>query len=186
MATRSLSEIKFLSMRFADFRVWTEGDSYVSGSGGASFDAGLRGQGITLASTAVGGASMTDIRDRLIANKSTIRKCNLLVVWDGSHNGYVDAESYVDLLQEGLDAVGIDFIVIPAAIPYGATDSGQIAIRDEFEARWPGKVCDWRDYIPNTGGVIDQNRMLNYPTDSTHLNQTAYDEAAAGVAGMIP
>ena len=185
MATLTNAELQFYSSRNIADRTWAEGDSYVGGAGGASFAIGLRNQGRVVISSAVGGSELADIQTRVTQYRRMIQQCSRIVIWDGSPNGYVDAESYADEMQGILDTAGIDFIVLPSAVPYGQADTQAIPIRDEFEARWPGKVCDWRDYIANTDGVIDENRMLDYPTDAWHLNQTAYDEAGAGVDGMI-
>jgi hypothetical protein len=190
MALLSKTELQFYGSRSATFRIWAEGDSYVGGAPDAatSFQAALRAQGYIVMSSAVGGSTMTDIRDRILANVRLIRQCDYIVVWDGSHNGYVDAASYTDLLETGLDAAGIPFIAIPAAVPYDYPSTTQPdAILAEYESRWPGSVYDWRDAIPTTNGRIDQDQMLFYQGeyDATHLSLDAYDLVAADVAELL-
>lgn len=184
MATLTNAQLQFYSSQHITNRLWVEGDSYAQVTGGAGLSLSLRNLGYVVIVTAVGGSSMAGIRDRILADASLIRQCTL-VVWDGSADGYTTLAEYVDALEAGLDAIGSDFILVPAGVPYGMTDTVQSAIRDEFEARWPGKVHDWRGSIANTGGVINQDRMLNYPTDAYHLNTTAHDEEAMGVEVMI-
>lgn len=158
----------------------------MEGAGGASFAQGLRNAGLVVIELATGAADMPAIVAQLIANLAIIRQCSHLVVWDGSANGLTTVAAYSDQLEAGLDAVGLPFIVVPAGVPYNlGPGTTALAIRDEWETRWPGRVYDWRDDIPNTDGVINQDRMLDYPSDLYHLNQTAYDEAGAGVAAML-
>ena len=189
MAKLTNPQLQFYSSRREPFRVWTEGDSYAGAAGGAGMPISLRAQGYVVINSGVGASAMTGVRDRLIQNASLIRQCQRLIVWDGSPNDYGTISGYCDTLQEGLNAAGIDFIVIAPAVPYnmgGDYEALALAIRDEFEARWPGKIHDWREAIANTDGVINQDRMLDYPTDSWHLNTTAHDEEAAALAELLP
>lgn len=186
MAILTNKQLQFYASRRIAGRIWAEGDSYVGGAGGASLAISLRALGHTVIVAGVGGSTMAEVRDRLIADAALARQCTV-VVWDGSQNGYVDADSYADLLATGLAAATTgDFIVIPAAVPFGTVDTTQqIAIRDEFLSRWGAKMHDWRDAIANTAGVIDQNRMLDYPTDAVHLNTTAHGEEAAALSALL-
>jgi hypothetical protein len=186
MATLTNAQLQFYSARHIERVFWAVGDSYVGGAGGASLAIGLRNQGLTVISSAVGGSTMADIRDQIFADLPLIRRCTALVVWDGSANGYVDAVSYADLLEAALDAAGVPFVVLPSAVPFGQVSTIAGPIRDEFVARWGSSVHDWRGSIANTAGVINENRMLNYPADNVHLNQTAHNEAAAAIAALLP
>jgi hypothetical protein len=168
--------------------LWTEGDSYMDGAGGADLKTivGLV-TGRDVSDTSVGGATMADIRDRIVANTSS-KAQSILIVWDGSTNGYVDAASYTDELETGIDALGHSrFVVIPSAVPFGLsyTGSRSEALHAEFISRWPDNTLSWRDWIANTDGTINEDRMLDYPTDPTHLNQTAMNEMAAGIKAFI-
>lgn len=187
MVALTSTECAFYSTRSHTTVLWVEGDSYVSGAAGLAQS--LRDAGHIVVSTALGGSTMTNIRDRLISNASLIRQVDKLIVWDGAQAEFTTADAYADLLETGLNAVGATpFVLIPEATPYGtADDTEQLAILAEFESRWPGRVFDWRDSIAHTNGVINQNRMLDYPTDPTHLNDTAHDEAVTGLenAGFI-
>jgi hypothetical protein len=186
MAALTSKQLQFYSSRRLSGRVWMEGDSYAAGASGAGLCFSLRALGFTVIVAAVGGSTMTDIRDRLIADAGMARHCKI-VVWDGSQNGYTTDSAYADLLEAGLQAAeGLGLVVIPAAAPYGTADTTQVvAIRDEFTARWGARCHDWREAIANTAGVIDQNRMLNYPTDTVHLNTTAHGEEAAAIAALL-
>lgn len=185
MATLTGPELQLLSSRHIAVRVAAVGDSYVNGAGGASFAIGLRNQGKVVINLGAGGATMTDIVAQITSNLSIIRQCSHLVVWDGSANGLVTTESYLDELQTGLSAAGLPFVVIPVSVPYNTSAAGYPDFLAAMVARWGGRVHDWTTTIANTAGVINQNRMLDYPTDTIHLNQTAYDEAGAGVAAML-
>lgn len=185
MAVLSNARLQFFSSRRIPDRIWAEGDSYMAGAGGAGLSITLRANGHVVIVGALGGSEITGTRARLIADAALARKC-LVLVWDGSQNGYVDAESYTDILEAGLNAVAGNFVVIPAAVPFGTSNqTQQLAILAEFVARWPAKTYDWREDIANTGGVINEDRMFNYPTDTVHLNATAMGEAYTGVSAFL-
>jgi hypothetical protein len=167
-----------------------EGDSYAGGAGGVSLPTTLQ----TLMSrpvinTGVGASEMSGIRDRvLLAADADLLPCTT-VIWDGSQNGYTTASAYTDLLATAIAKLGHNrFIVIPAAVPYNLgpyAGSQAEAIANEYQSRWPNNFLHWRDWIANTNGVINQDRMLNYPSDAWHLNQTAMNEMAAGISAFI-
>jgi hypothetical protein len=165
-----------------------EGDSYMEGAGGASFGQALRNAGYSVRVTAQGSSSITQIRDRILANLSEIRNCTL-VVWDGrlSAGDPTDAAEYADILEPALNAVG-KFIVVPLSAPYGVSSTTQEeAFRDEYMRRWPTKTYDWRRNIPTTNGKINQDQQLFHlgSYDNVHLSQEAYNSAAFGLKGML-
>lgn len=170
-------------------RLWVDGDSYVGGAYGYSFAIGLRNAGYEVISTGVGSSTMAQIRDRVIGNALLIRQCAALVIWDGSFNGLVTVESYTDIVAEAVNAAGVRTIVVPAAVGFGngAIKATAEELRDEFLSRWPTNTYDWRDDIPNTDGVINEDQMAHPElNDLYHLAQSPYDLAGAGVVAMLP
>lgn len=169
--------------------LYLEGDSYHAGHSGV-YAAYIYADyvGRYTYPTAVSGSDMAGVLTRVQAVNSTIRD-GIFVLWDGSANGYTTLSEYCDSVQAVIDELGHDrFILIPESVPFGAsagTQSRAEGIRDEYEVRWPGHIVDWRDYIPNTLGVIDQSMMVNYPTDTVHLNAQAFTFMSAGISSMI-
>lgn len=167
----------------------TEGDSYNGGAGGVVLPATLQallGRGVY--NTAVGGSDPDGIISRMADPNNAFLLKQTTVIWDGSQNGYTTASAYADKFATALSYLGHDrFILIPAALPYNMgpySGSQAEAVANEFRSRWPNNFLDWRDWVANTSGVINQDRMLNYPTDQWHLNQTAMNEMAAGIAAF--
>lgn len=79
--------------------IWTEGDSYMAGAGGAVLTNLLEAStGRITINSAVGGSTLQNIRDRVSA-KSYLRE-KVLVEWDGSANGFVDVPTSIALLQD--------------------------------------------------------------------------------------
>jgi hypothetical protein len=167
--------------------LWGEGDSFMAGAYAAPLMTTVAGvTGRSVSSTGAGSSTIQGIRDRIIANPALRNR--VLIVWDGSENGYTTAAAYCDDLNTGLISLGHSrFILIPASVPYGGSTVNPLAIRSEMLTRWPNNVLDWRDWIPNTAGVVNQDQMGdpgNSPTDP-HLSQGAMDLIAAGIADFI-
>lgn len=180
MGPLTSAQVMFYSMRSAADPIWVTGDSYPNGVSGSGTVFSLRTAGYTVAETADGGITEVDIAADIVANAALIRQCKL-IVWDG-RSPAPDAVAYTDTLAAALDVVGPNFVLIPMAVPYGATDAAEaVAVRDEFVRRWSSKVLDWRNYIPNTGGIINLDQMLNYPTDTAHLISAAHDLVVGGL-----
>jgi hypothetical protein len=187
MATSTGPELQLLSSRHITNRAWMDGDSGVGGAYGYSLPIGLRNAGWVVISTGVGSSTMAEIRDRVIANAPLIRQCAALVIFDLSNNGLVTVDAYTDELETAVSAAGVRTIVVPAWVGFGNDGAKPTseAIRDEFEARWPTNTCDWRDFVANTAGVVNEDRMAAPPGDLYHGNQTAYDELGVGIAAML-
>jgi hypothetical protein len=162
----------------------TEGDSYMGGACSYSITTELKavlGRGVV--STAVGGSEMGEARDRVLSAENRNLLGHVTVFWDGSQNGITTVDDYADELAAAIDVLGHDhFIIIPAAVPSGTKDAAQqLAIQAEFKRRWPDNILDWRDVLPNTAGIIDADQMC----DAVHLNRTALNTMARGIAGFI-
>ena len=166
--------------------IWMEGDSYVSGAGGVVLADTLNDLvDETVVWTAVGGTAIETIYARC-QDYDYYLKSRPFVLWDGGPNGYTTAEEYCDVVQQIIDLLPHEmFILIPAATPYGGDTTIYDEMIAEMESRWPDNVLDWQDYLPHTSGVIDLSQMLNYPTDPTHLNQTAMDTMAAAIDAYL-
>lgn len=165
----------------------TEGDSYMGGSGGVVLPNTLAIQaGRVIANTAVGSSTMADIRDRVLLPANAYLLQTTTIFWDGSHNGYVSNPQYLGELQQAITALGHGrFVVIPPAVPFGSAPATAEFIAAGMQAAWPNNYLDWRSYIPNTAGVINLDQMLNYPTDTVHLNQTAMNSMSTAINAFI-
>ncbi len=184
MGTLTTPECQFYSARLASVRLWGTGDSYVDGTQGSGLAISLRAAGHITIETATGGITEVDIAADIVANAKWISQCKL-IIWDG-RSPAPDAVAYTDTLAAALEVSGPNFVLIPMAVPFtsSANDIAEaVAVRDEFVARWPTKVLDWRDYIPNTNGIINQNQML----DESHVISAAQDLVVGGLVsrGLI-
>lgn len=165
-----------------------EGDSFGGGAGGAGLGISLAAAvGTGVVNTAEGGSTMQAIADRLVANPGIYR--GDLVICDGSQNGYTNVKEYFAPLVAALAVIKPKrFVIVTAVIPFGGgpyAGSQVEAIRIGAEARFGSAVVDYRDWVANTNGIVNEDRMLNYPTDSVHLNATAHNELATGVLAKI-
>jgi hypothetical protein len=165
-----------------------EGDSYMGGACTLRIADYLKATtGRRVEVTAVGGSEMSGIRDRILSREFRPYLGMVTVVWDGSPNGMGSATAYADTLGEGIAALGHDqFVVIPAAtVPGRDGGAGNTRAADEifaeFAARWPDNLYDWREDLPNSGGVVDPSQMC----DAVHLNEQGLRAVAKGVARFI-
>lgn len=146
----------------------------------------MRANGHTVIIGAIGGSTISDAAARVTTDAELIRKCQKFFYWDGRQNGLTTVPAYADILAGMLATARIDYVIVPCVAPFATIDPAQeVAVRDEFVSRWPTKTYDWRNNIANTGGIVNQNRMLNYPTDTDHLNQTAHTEAYTGYSALL-
>ncbi|MBP1851492.1 hypothetical protein [Rhizobium halophytocola] len=166
--------------------IWTEGDSYVANTGGTGLSLETRNiSGRAVITTAVGGSAISDIEAR-VAIRATLLKELTFVLWDGSPNDYGSIEDYCGRIGNILNRLDHErFVLIPPSVPYGMSGSNALAIRAEMRLRWPDHILDWRDWIANSDGVIDEDRMLNYPADLYHLNSSAMTQMATGLQAFL-
>lgn len=189
MATLSSPALQVFSSRSqASQRVAGIGDSFVANASGVGVQSTMAANSKLFILFAAGGAEVPAVRDQMVNNAALIKKyCVKMLIWDGSPNmpgvePFPGASAYADYFATGIAAAGIDFVIIPSACPFGGDPTVHVQIRDEFVARWGSKVYDWRNNIPNTGGVINSDRML----DTIHVNQTAHNEAYTGYSSQLP
>jgi len=172
--------------------IHAEGDSFIGGAGGVSLPTTLQTlMGRTVYNTGVGGATATEVRDRLVAASAGI-KSKVTVLWDGSQNPIAtvgEVPAYVDLLATGIAALGHNrFIVIPACENSGHTDLSVVdAIAADMESRWPDNFLDWRDHLTLVapGSYPADAMFVALPGDTTHLSQAAMDLMAAAIETFI-
>lgn len=175
-----------------DDTIHAEGDSFIRGHGGVQLPRTLQAlMRRPVYNTGVGGATMTEARDRLLAASPAIRN-KLTVIWDGSENPIRrlhEVSGYVDLLATGIATLGHQrFIVIPACANFGEADMTlSDAIASEMRRRWPDNFLDWRGFLPLVapGSYPAADMFLGLPADTTHLRQAAMDRAAAAIRGFI-
>lgn len=171
-----------------DNAIHAEGDSFMGGAYGAILPATLNTvMGRTVYNTGVGGNSMDQISARLISAPAEVR-AKTTVMWDGDQNGFTTLSAYCDLLAAALAALGHHrFVVIPPCVNHGQSNlSTEVAIRDEFMARWPNNVLDWRNVLTLDGnGVPVASMYYDSGTDPTHLSQAAMDLMAPAIKSFI-
>lgn len=169
-----------------DGNIRTEGDSLMDGAYGVALNAyiaSLVPQKLHT-DTAVGGATMTEIRDRVLDPANSALRRRTTIFWDGSQNGITTVSEYADLLAQAIAALGHNnFVVVPPINPYGSTYAGsqQQAIAAEFLSRWPNNFLHWQDWLTNTSGSIAQGEFYNAPTDSYHLSASGAAHMAMGI-----
>ena len=171
-----------------DNAIHAEGDSFMGGAYGAILPSTLgAAMGRTVYNTGAGGNTMDQISARLIAAPAEIR-AKTTVIWDGDQNGMTTVGEYCDLLAAGIAALGHNrFVLIPPCLNFGQSDlSAEAEIRDEFVARWPNNVFDWRSALTlDEDGVPVSSMYHDSATDATHLSQAALDLVAPAVAAFI-
>jgi hypothetical protein len=168
--------------------IHAEGDSFIGGAYGIVLPSGLSTlMARTVYNTGVGGNTLDQISARLISAPAEVRS-KTTVIWDGDHNGFTTLGAYCDLMAAALAALGHHrFVVIPPCVNFGQSDvSAEAAIRDEFVARWPSNVLDWRNVLTLDGnGVPVASMYYDSGTDTTHLSQAAMDLMAPAIKSFI-
>lgn len=168
----------------------TEGDSYMAGVSGVVLTTLLAtATSRTTVNTAVGGATISDISGRIALPANTGVRKQTTVIWDGIPTEATDAPSYVATYQQAIQNLGYDrYVIVMPSVPFGATAPTQAlaeAIGTLLNTTFPGHVIDWRPTIPNTSGVINQDQMVNYPTDTQHLASSPMTAMAGVIASFI-
>ncbi len=169
--------------------IHAEGDSFIGGASGVVLPTTLQtGMARTVYNTGIGGSTMTDIRDRIIAASASV-KSKVTLFWDGSENGITTVSDYCDLLGQAITALGHQrFVVIPACANSGEADMTLVnQIAAEMELRWPNNFLDWRDYLTliAPGSYPADAMFVALPGDTTHLSQAAMDLMAAAIETFI-
>lgn len=153
------------------YRFYAEGDSFVDGSGGVGVGPRL---GILsrkqVAWTALGGSTITNIRDRIIA-ASTSLKSLPTIIWDGDANSYGTVSGYLFTYDQVISAIGHNrFVVVGPPVRAGLSSQDQI------------------DYAAITSGLISAygvNRVVDaMPILIAAGNPVA--DAAQISAGQVP
>lgn len=166
--------------------IHAEGDSFIGGAGGINLPTTLQGvMSRPVYSTGAGGNTMDQISARLVAAPAAI-KDKVTVIWDGDNNSMTTVSAYADLLAIGLAGIS-RFVVLPTCVSRGQSDvSAELAVRDEFLARWPNNFIDWRNVLPMNGDVpADAMFRATDGSDNIHLSQAAMDLMAVAIASFI-
>lgn len=184
MATLSFQLLQIFSSRKATVRYAGFGDSFNAGANGAGVYQTMFANGKILIIFSAPGATIDAVKDQMVNFASIANKyCKKAVIWDGSQNGFVDIAQYGGLMATGVAALAIDFVIIPAATPFGTVDqTQQVAIRDDFVSRWGSRVYDWRNNVPNTAGVINSDQMQ---VDGIHITSSAHGLAYVGYSPKL-
>lgn len=184
MTILSSQFLQIYSSRRAAIRYAGFGDSYTAGANSAGIYFSMIANGKVIIMFAAPGAAIDAVKDQMVNNAAIAnRYCKKALIWDGSQNGYTSIAQYGGLMATGIAALAIDFVIIPAAAPFGLADQTQVlAIRDDFVSRWGAKVYDWRNNVPNTGGIINADQMQ---VDQVHLIQSAQDLCYVGYSPKL-
>lgn len=138
--------------------------------------------------TAVGGSTMDDQLGYVLLEANAALLSRTTVWWDGSQNGITTVMAYVDLMAQGLAALGHNyFVVIPPINPFGVTYAGSQAeaIAAEMLARWPSNFLHWNTFLPNTAGAIDAGEFHDPGVDNYHLSAAGTAHAARGIYDFL-
>lgn len=137
---------------------------------------------------AVGGSTMQDQRGYALNPANTSLRKRTMPWWDGSQNGIVTVDSYVDQQQDGIRILGHNhFVVIPPINPYGSTYAGsqQEAIAAEQLARWPNNFLHWNTFLDNVSNAIDGTMFYDPGVDNFHLSELGATQAAQGIYDFL-
>lgn len=156
--------------------IWFEGDSYARESADTTAlwksaqAAGRRGF-----ATSIGGTTLTNQRDRILANPGFA--INPMVWWDGNANGYgtlaADRAKYAAGIAGRSDN---RFIIIPPVTsPSSASDVNAAAV-----ALQPALAADFPNNVFNAQAVIDGIADA-YQADGIHLKGTTMDAVWAAL-----
>lgn len=167
-----------------------EGDSFIAGAYGAGLAAST-GKLTTrqIQETALGGSTLDEAVARILSPTYSSLLGRVTIFWDGSENGLITVDEYLEQLQTAVDALGHDrFIVIGAAANYREDQMKLVdTINDQMLARWPENFLDWRSILllSEPGGYPAEAMFANLPTDTTHLSAAAMDLMSAAVVNFI-
>lgn len=192
------------SAGFGSNVIYAEGDSYMAGAGGVALSSDIRTlTGRPVASSAVGGSTLQQVYDRLVARP--YERGKPLVIWDGSGNSYGSVAATLAIIDQiiALHGDASKIIVVPT-VSVGPSADGVVtaytldmeAIRDGLIVRglWPagaaydpttqintlttGTVQDLKDVAAR---VVAQSQLQ----DSVHLLQTPMSKVSALVQAVI-
>lgn len=113
--------VKWAASGFSATAIFADGDSYMAGANSVVLASDLQTLlARTVATSAVGGSTMTQIRDRILTRPWV--KGRTLVVWDGSANSYGTVSAYLTLIDEIIAFHGTPgrIVFIPAVSPNGS------------------------------------------------------------------
>lgn len=183
--------------------LWTEGDSYMAGSGGVVLNQKLAtATSIPAVNTAVGGSTFGTIRDRVL-NAPLYLLPYTLVIWDGSANGFVSVSDTLAMLDQMVTRIGHSrWLFIPPVVSANTGTSptepsaynlSMKEIRDTAISTygpqhvldpWPilqALAADATDDADVAGGSLPRSIYL----DGVHLNSAAMDAIATAAAVKI-
>jgi len=167
----------------------TEGDSYGAGAGGVGTAASAAKSKYRPINFAVGGSSLLQARDRILA-MSAGNKALPLLFWDGDANGYgvlgTDMQFYADIAA----ALGHSrFLIIPSAKRNDQSAPQQaatIALSNALKAAYPGNILDvmpmlisMGDPVADATDITNKNVPDSLMQDRVHLTSVAMDAVIA-------
>lgn len=169
---------------FTSRNIWTEGDSYMEGAYEVSLAKLIADTSFRQSkNTANGGSTMNEIVSRFQAAENSSLSPRVAVIWDGSPNGIEKVEDYVAQLQVAIDVLGHNhFVVIP---PLHGAEPTRTNIANEFKARWPDNILDWRDVLGDYDADIPPYWLAKPDEDQVHLGSEPMRKMASAIIEFI-
>ena len=174
-----------------------EGDSYMSGANGVSMAETLAAldtrQGIR---TALGGGTLQQALAR-IQSFGEKEKNLILVVWDGSPNGYGTPSEYLATFAAIVEAWGNDrFVFVPPVRRNANSEQEKTdiqAIRATMLSVYAGHTVDAQQVLADAGDPGDDATDISndvvpstlLQVDGVHLTQTGMDAVTAAVSSLL-
>lgn len=177
----AVSRIEVYGERAPASWIWIEGDSYGVGSAdGTSIWKSAQAAGRRGFPTAVGGSTLTNQRDRILAHPGF--QTNPLLHWDGSPNGYgtltQDRAKYAAIAAVKPDGRFVFFVPLVAPSTASDINAAAAALRPAILADFPNNSFDAQAIVDGLSSP--------FQADGVHLTSTAMDAVwAAFVASPI-
>jgi hypothetical protein len=193
-----LSRAKLAAAKRARSYLWTEGDSYMSGSGGVVLRTLLStATGRQVTNTSAGGATISDCLTRIQGLTHLAYQCRF-VYWNGSET--IDTvAAYMAIIEQILDVTGDDVVFLPPVAPgpssssaitadvqkgidlYDALVERGVGTFDPLDVLGPLNDASANDLQDWAAHVIPRSLRL----DSVHLNSTAMTAIANQISATL-
>jgi hypothetical protein len=205
MASLANAWLQAITSRNVTTRIWAEGDSYMDGAGGVVLNNMLRSDtGRVVISTAVGGATLSDVLSR-IQSCSSFLAGRTVVIWDGSPNSYGTVAAYLAIVDQIAAIVGIGKLIFVRPAAVGPSSDGSVTqLTLDIEAVGAGLVSRGiatfdpvpvanalvtvptaQDTKDISARVICQSLLLDQSVGQVHLAQTTMNAEAATLEALI-
>lgn len=174
MPTQPDAYLQWVSSRSVSNAVRVEGDSYPAGSGqNNALNVKFRdATGRVVISTAVGGSTLAQERDRILAAPYLLGMTT--IIWDGSANGYGSVAAELAIYDQIIAAVGLNKLLVIPSIDFGPSTSST-----------PSAYSIDRD-LTAAGLVLRGVQTLDAKTILANLNNGSAGDLQDVSAGVVP